>query len=384
MKKALFIGGTGVISGACVQLALEKGFDVTLLNRGNAPAPEGVRVIKCDIGDEAGVRKRLAGGADGGAYGSASAGRSGGIGTGTGTGGGAGYSAGGGGSAGDSAGAKSVLSALDAGGYDVVADFIVYRPEQAERDIRLFSGMCGQYIFISTTAAYQKPFGQPVITESTPLYNPYWQYARDKIACEQVLMEAYRNSGFPVTIVRPSHTYNERKVPVALHGKNGSWQILKRIIDGRPVIIPGDGLNWWTLTFSADFAVGFVGLMGNPHAVGEAVHITSDEKVTWNDVYNLYGRLLGRAPAIANIASRTLAKFDPSFEGTLLGDKANSVNFDNTKIKRLVPEFNATTRFDQGVRLSMEYFLTHKEMQTEDPEFDAFCDMVIEATGTPY
>ena len=346
MKKALFIGGTGVISGACVELALKKGFEVTLLNRGGKRAPDGVRVITCDVNDEAGVIQSLTRNAF--------------------------------------VGSKSALSNLAADSYDVVADFVVFRPEQAERDMRIFAERCGQYIFVSSTAAYQKPFGQPIITESTPLSNPYWQYARDKIACEQVLTEAYRNSGFPATIVRPSHTYNEKKVPVALHGKNGSWQILKRIIDGKPVVVPGDGLTWWTLTFSADFAAGFVGLMGNPHAIGEAVHITSDEKLTWNGVHELYGKLLGRKPAIANIASRTIAKFDPSFEGTLLGDKSNSVNFDNTKIKRLVPEFVAATRFDQGVSLAMEYILTHKDAQVEDPEFDAFCDMIIEATGTPY
>ena len=339
MKRALFIGGTGVISSACVKLALEKGFDVTLLNRGNNAAPEGVRVIKGDMNDEEGVRLKL--------------------------------SLGGGATAG-----RAILR-----DYDIVANFIAFTPEQVERDLRLFSGRVGQYIFISTAAAYQKPLGQSVITESTPQRNPYWQYARDKIACELKLMEAYREYGFPVTIVRPSHTYNEKKVPVAVHGKAGSWQVLKRIRDGKPVIIFGDGLTWWTFTFSADFATGFVGLMGNPHAIGEAVHITSDEKLTWNAAYGILGELMGRTPEIAHISCRTLIKFDPSLEGPLLGDKANSVNFDNSKIKRLVPEFSAPTRYDQGVRIAVEYTLAHKELQIEDPEFDAFCDKVIKATS---
>jgi nucleoside-diphosphate-sugar epimerase len=365
MKRALFIGGTGVISSACVKLALEKGFDVTLLNRGNSPAPDGARVITCDAGDEDGVRQKLFSGGDGG-------------------GGGGGVGAGGGGSAGGKNTDGLLGSALRRAewgslnrDYDIVADFIAYRPEQAERDLRLFSGRVGQYIFISTTAAYQKPLGQSVITESTPLYNPYWQYARDKIKCEQILMDAYRESGFPVTIVRPSHTYSEKKVPVAVHGRNGSWQILKRIIEGKPVIVHGDGLTWWTFTYNSDFAVGFTGLMGNPHAIGEAVHITSDEKLTWNASYHVLGGLLGREPVIANISSQMLMKFDPSLEGPLLGDKANSVNFDNTKIKRLVPEYTATTRFDQGARIAVEYTFAHKELQIEDPEFDAFCDKVI-------
>jgi nucleoside-diphosphate-sugar epimerase len=357
MKRALFIGGTGVISSACVKLAVEKGFDVTLLNRGNSPAPEGARVIACDVNseDEGSVREKLrqACGSGGG-----------------GSGGGSGGGGGGGGHGG----------CFD---FDVVADFIAFTPEQAERDIRLFSGRAGQYIFISTTSAYQKPFNLFVITESTPLRNDFWQYARDKIACEQKLTDAYRECGFPVTIVRPSHTYSEKKVPVALHGKAGSWQVLKRILGGKPVILPGDGLTWWTFTYNTDFAVGFVGLMGNPHAIGEAVHITSDEKLTWDASYHILGGILGREPIIANVASRTLVKFDASYEGPLLGDKANSVNFDNSKIKRLVPEFNAVVRYDQGARAAIEYAFAHKELQVEDPEFDAFCDMVIGATGAP-
>lgn len=361
MKKALFIGGTGVISSACVRRALEQGFDVTLLNRGNTPAPEGVRVIICDINDENSAWKKLM--PDG-----------------------AGISATDGIGVTSSAGASVTMKygymapgmAYGVNDYDIVANFAAYRPEQVERDIRLFSGRCGQYIFISSASAYQKPLTQPVITESTPLCNPYWQYARDKIACEAKLMEAYRNDGFPATIVRPSHTYSEKKVPVVLHGKAGSWQVLKRIIDGKPVIIPGDGLTWWTLTFNEDFANGFAGLMGNPCAIGEAVHITSDEKLTWNAEYEILGKLLGRAPVIIHIASDTLIKFDPSLEGPLLGDKSASVNYDNSKIKRLVPGFFAPTRFDQGAAAAVSYTLAHPELQIADTAFDAFCDMLAD------
>ncbi|MDR3120408.1 MAG: SDR family oxidoreductase [Clostridiales bacterium] len=328
MKKALFIGGTGTISGACTRRALEAGFEVTLLNRGSSPAPRGARQIVCDISDEAAVRAKLTG---------------------------------------------------EAAWFDVVADFIAFRPEQAERDVRLFSGAAGQYIFISSASVYQKPAAYYLITESTPLSNPYWQYARDKIACELTLMEAYRGSGFPVTIVRPSHTYNETKVPVAIHGKAGSWQVLRRILDGKPVLVPGDGLTWWTFTWSADFAAGFVGLMGNPHALGEAVHITSDEKLTWNAAYQTLGRALGREPLLAHVSVDTLKRFDPALEGPLLGDKANSVIFDNSKLKRLVPGFAATTRYDEGARAAVEYLLAHEALQNPDPEFDAFCDRVVSA-----
>lgn len=325
--KALLIGGTGTISTEISKRLVKLGWELTLLNRGNTGAfvPEGARVLKVDINDEAAVNQLL----------------------------------------GDEQ-------------FDVVADFIIFTPEQAQRDIRLFKGRTAQYIFISSASAYQKPLSSPHITESTPLFNPFWGYSRNKIAIEELLMGAYRNDGFPVTIVRPSHTYCERSMPLGLHGQKGSFSVLERIRTGKKIIVPGDGLSLWTVTHSRDFAVGFCGLMGNIHAIGEAIHITSDERLTWNQIHECVGRALGQAPKMVHIASETLAKLGPDWEGALIGDKSNTVLFDNSKIKRLVPEFCATTRFDQGAREVVEYVYSHPECQTPDPEFDAWCDAVIE------
>ena len=325
--KALFIGGTGTISTEISKLCVKKGWELTLLNRGNSSSrvPEGVRVLCADIHDEEAVRKVL--------------------------------------------GEET---------FDVVAEFIAFTTDDVERDIRLFSGKTQQYFFISSASAYQSPLSSPWITEGTPLYNPYWEYSRNKIACEDVLMRAYRNDGFPVTIVRPSHTYCERSVPVALHGSKGSFQILERIRQGKKVIVPGDGATLWTMTHSRDFAVAFVGLMGNAHALGEVFHITSDESVTWNQAHEAIGRALGVKPKLVHIASETLGMLNLEWVGALIGDKSNTVLFDNTKIKRAVPEYNATTRFDQGAREAVEYIYAHPECQTPDPEFDEWCDKVIE------
>ena len=229
-RKALFIGGTGTISSAITrQLAAEGKWDLTLLNRGNraAAVPEGVNLMKADINDEA-----------------------------------------------------AVAELLEGTQWDCVCDFIGFTPDQVERDWRLFRGRTKQYMYISSASAYQKPAASPFITEGTPLVNPYWQYSRNKIACEDFLMEKHRTEGYPVTIIRPSHTYDERSVPLGVHGDFGSWQVLKRMLDGKPVIIHGDGTSQWTLTHNTDFAKGFIGLMGNPHALGNAFHITSDETLT--------------------------------------------------------------------------------------------------------
>lgn len=326
--QALFIGGTGTISTAITNLAVSSRIELTLLNRGHNTqnVPKGVKVIQADINDEEKV--------------------------------------------------KTLLSGMH---FDVVADFIGFVPSQVERDIRLFSGRTSQYIYISSASAYQKPASNYLITESTPLANPYWQYSRDKIACENLLMTAYRENGFPVTIVRPSHTYGDKSVPVAVHGNKGNWQVLVRILHGKPIIVHGDGLSLWTFTHNTDFAKAFIGLMNNPHAIGEAVHITSDESVTWNAAYDTIGRILGKEVKKVHIASEFLASCEPRFEGELLGDKANSVVFDNTKIKRLVPGFIAAVRFDQGVKRTIEYVLAHEECRIADPEFDTWCDKVIHA-----
>lgn len=326
--KALFIGGTGTISTAVSKLAIEKGWELYLLNRGNnsAKVPKGAKVIVADINDEDAVAELV----------------------------------------------KDIK-------FDVVADFIGYVPAHIERDIRLFSNKTKQFIFISSASAYQKPLSYYKINESTPLSNPYWEYSRNKIACEELFMSEYRKNGFPITIVRPSHTYSEEKIPVAIHGSKGSWQVIDRIMKGKPVIIPGDGTSLWTLTYNTDFAKAFVQIMGNSGAIGEAVHITSDEVLTWNKIYDCIGEALNVEVNKMHVATDFLVKCNSDLEGGLLGDKSNCTLFDNSKIKRLAPDFVATVRFDDGIKKCIEYVLSHSELQTADEEFDLFCDRVIEA-----
>jgi nucleoside-diphosphate-sugar epimerase len=262
--------------------------------------------------------------------------------------------------------------------FDVVADFIAFTPEHVEKDYAIFKDLCKQYIFISSASAYQKPLSSYLITESTPLANPFWEYSRNKIACEEFLMSKYRENGFPITIVRPSHTYDERSVPLGVHGNNGSWQVVKRMIEGKPVIIHGDGTSLWTMTHNSDFARAFTGLMGNSHAIGEAVQITSDETLDWNGISRAIAAALNVPLKAVHVPSDFLAQNGPyDFTGGLLGDKAHSVVFDNTKLKRLVPGFCATVRFDQGIKQTIAHVLSHKECQTEDAEFDSWCDKVI-------
>jgi len=328
--KILFIGGTGIISTAISKKLINSGeHELFIVNRGNRNdvLPSGFKSIKCDINDEAAASKLLA----------------------------------------DMK-------------FDVVADFIAFVPSQLERDYRLFAGKTKQFIFISSASAYQKPLSDYRITEGTPLSNPYWEYSRNKIACEDYLMKMYRDEGFPVTIVRPSHTYDERSIPLGVHGSKGSWQVAKRILEGKPVIIHGDGTSLWTMTHNSDFADAFIGLMGNIHAIGESVQITSDESVTWNQVYSSIADALGVELKPYFVSSTFLAKCSNyDFTGGLIGDKANSVVFDNSKLKRLVPEFTAKVRFDQGVKMTIDNVLKNPELQKEDPEFDAWCDRVITA-----
>ena len=327
--KILLIGGTGTISMAVTRRLAAQGHEVFLLNRGTRSAglPESVTVLRGDISNEAENAKLL-----------------------------------------------------DGMQVDAVGEFIGFTPDQVQRDVRLFSGKTRQYLYISSASAYQKPLSESVITESTPLCNPYWQYSRDKIACEEYLMQQYRENGFPVTIIRPSHTYDERSVPLGVHGKNGSWQVVRRIMEGKPIIIHGDGTSLWTITHNSDFAKGYCGLVGNIHAIGQAYHITSDERVTWNQIYQCIADTLGVPLKACHIPSDFLAAIsDYDFEGSLIGDKACTVNFDNTKIKRAVPEFRADIRADQGIRQTVQHILAHPELQTPDPEFDAWCDRVITA-----
>ena len=328
--KILLIGGTGTISSAITRQLAEGGHELWLLNRGNRKneVPANVRQVICDINDEAEVMRQT--------------------------------------------GAEV---------FDAVCEFIGFLPSQVERDIRLFTGRTRQYVYISSASAYNKPAASHVITEGTTLANPYWEYSRNKIACEELLMRTYRETGFPVTIVRPSHTYCERGVPVSVHGPKGSWQVLKRMMEGKPVLVQGDGSSLWTLTWNEDFARGFIGLLGNPKAIGEAFQIMSDEQLTWNQVYQSVAFALGVTFKPYYVSSEFLAAVSPKaydFTGNLLGDKSVTVVFDCTKLKRAVPGFCATTRFDEGVRRCVAYLQSHPELQEEDPEFDAWCDRVIE------
>lgn len=326
---ALLIGGTGTISLAITQLLAKRGWEVHLLNRGSrkAEVPQGVHWIQADMNDE-----------------------------------------------------QAVAEILRGRHFDCVCQFIGFQREQVERDIRLFQGKTNQYLYISSASAYHKPVMDYRITEGTSLANPYWEYSRDKIACEEVLMKAYREKQFPVTIIRPSHTYDNRNVPLGVHGKNGSYQVIKRMLEGKPVIIHGDGTSLWTMTHNSDFAKGYVGLMGNPHAIGEAFQITNDESLTWNQIYETIAKVLGVELKACHVASEFLAatgKYD--LLGSLIGDKANSVVFDNAKLKRAVPDFVPTVRFEEGIRDTIANILAHPELQREDPEFDEWCDRVIEA-----
>jgi len=329
--KILMIGGTGTISSAITRQLAESGHDLWLLNRGNRrnEVPSGVTQVIADIDDTAEVLRQI----------------------------------------GDEQ-------------FDAVCEFIGFVPEQVQRDIRLFSGRTRQYVYISSASAYNKPAANHVITEGTTLANPHWEYSRNKIACEELLMKAYRDDAFPVTIVRPSHTYCERSVPVSVHGPKGSWQVLKRMLDGKPVIIQGDGSSLWTLTWNEDFARGFIGLLGNPKTIGEAFQIMSDEQLSWTQVYQCVANALGVELKPYYVSSAFLAKAAPSeydFEGNLLGDKSVTVVFDCTKLKRAVPGFKAVVRFDEGVRRCVAYLKAHPELQQEDPDFDAWCDRVIAA-----
>jgi len=326
--KVLFIGGTGIISTAVTQLAAERGIDLYLLNRGQSKklVPSDVKVIKGDIRDR-----------------------------------------------------KSASELLKLHDFDVVVNWVAYVPTHVEADIEFFRGKVGQYIFISSASAYQKPPTHWLITESMPLANPYWQYSRDKIACEDRLMDEYRDNGFPVTIVRPSLTYGVTMIPAAINSWQKPWTIVDRMRKGKKVIIHGDGLTLWTMTHNTDFAKGFLGLMGNVQSIGNAVHITSDEALTWNQIYQAIADAAGVEHKPVYIPSDFIAKIDSEHTGTLLGDKSCCAVFDNTKIKRLVPDFVATVPFARGVQRSVEWFEADEERCVVDEEYNKFMDRTIAA-----
>jgi len=326
--KALFIGGTGLISQAVSRLAVERGIELYLLNRGRRGEffPAGARQIVADARDGASLRK-----------------------------------------------------AIGAMEFDVVADWIAFTPDQIESDIELFKGRAGQFFFISSASAYQKPLTHYLVTESTPLANPFWQYSRDKIACEEILNRAYREEGFPVTIVRPSLTYGDTQIPAAVGSWEHPWTLVDRMRRGKKIIVQGDGTSLWTMTHNSDLAKGFVGLMGNMHAIGHAFHITSDEVLSWDQIVGAIGRAAGAEPKIVHVASDFLAAADPEALGGLVGDKSQCAVFDNSKIKAFVPGYVATTPFSEGIARSVRWFEAHPEICTIDDAFNDFSDRVIAA-----
>jgi nucleoside-diphosphate-sugar epimerase len=325
--KVLFIGGTGIISTACTQLALARGHNLTVLNRARRKSTSAARQITVDVNDSAAVK-----------------------------------------------------SALGTERWDAVVDFIAFTPADIEQRLAWFRGRTAQYIFISSASAYQKPPGDWLITESTPLVNPYWDYSRNKIACEDRLMQALREESFPLTIVRPSFTYGETLVPLAMNGWPKTFTAVDRMRRGQPVIVPGDGLTLWTMTHNSDFAKALVGLLGHKGALGQAFHITSDEALTWNQIYQTVAEAAGVAQLkLVHIPSDFIAACVPSAVGGLLGDKANCAIFDNSKIKRFVPDFVAITRFSEGIAQSIKWFDADPARQEIDAEANATWDKLIAA-----
>jgi len=319
--KVLFIGGTGVISSACTQLAVDRGIELYLLNRGQSfrSVPDKVNVIMGDIRDSG-----------------------------------------------------SVARILSDQTFDVVVNWVAFNAGHIETDLELFMNRTSQYIFISSASAYQTPPASLPVTESTPLSNPFWQYSRDKIACEDRLMTAYHKQGFPVTIVRPSHTYDCTMLPV-----HGRYTIVDRMRKGKKVIIQGDGSSVWVLTHNRDFATGFMGLVGNKNAIGEAFHITSDELLTWNQIFTLIAQAAGITADIVHIPSDVIARYDPEWGAGMLGDKMHSMIFDNTKIKKIVPDFSADIPFRQGVKEIMDWFDNDPKRQSVDPAVNNMIDKII-------
>jgi nucleoside-diphosphate-sugar epimerase len=323
--KVLFIGGTGNISLACTRLLAERGVDLSLFVRESQSIelPPGVRIIRGDIRE------------------------------------------------------KTSAAVLGGHRFDVVVDWIAFKPEHIEADIALFRHNVGQYIFISSASAYQKPSSHYVTTEKTPLANPYWEYSRDKIRCEERLYQEHGDSGFRVTIVRPSHTYGETRIPCVLAGHG--YTLVDRILRGRKIIVHGDGQSLWTLTHNTDFAQGFCGLLGHEAAIGESFHITSDEVLTWNQIYQTIGEAVGVKPDIVHVPSDFVAAFDSTAGAGLLGDKAWSMVFDNSKIKRFVPDFEARVSFAEGIRRAIAWFQADAGRQVVEEPRNILMDRILQA-----
>jgi nucleoside-diphosphate-sugar epimerase len=323
--RVLFIGGTGNISTAVSRLAVSRGIELFLCNRGQRRVEvDGARNIRADINDESTVR-----------------------------------------------------AALGDMQFDAVVNWVAFEPRDVERDMKLFAGRARQYVFISSASAYEKPPRTPVVTESTPLKNPYWQYSRDKIACEDLLVRAYRELDFPMTIVRPSLTYDS-VLPIAIGGW-GCATLLDRLKAGREIIVHGDGTSLWTVTHAEDFAKGFVPLLGNPLAIGQSYHITSDEVLTWNQIYGSIADALGVTANIVHVPSDFIAAVEPAAGPGLLGDKAHSVIFDNSKIRSVAPDFVATIPFFCGIRRTVAWFEADRARWIVRPEVNAAMDRILAA-----
>jgi len=330
MMKILFIGGTGLISSACSELAVQRGMDLTILNRSVShkhPAPVGAHLL---VGDVHGDPNQIA-------------------------------------------------ALLQGQHFDAVVDWVAFTPDDILRDLKLFKGRTGQFVFISSASAYQKPVGHYLITEETPLENPFWQYSRDKIACERLLMREYHENSFPATIIRPTLTYGVSQIPLV----EGSWQhpytLIDRIRRGQKVIVPGDGTSLWVTTWNGDFAKGLVGLLGRSDALGEAFHITSDEVLTWDQLFTQADQAAGVEPHIVHIASDLIAAYDPEAVGSLIGDKVNSVVFDNSKIKRFVPDFVCEVPWAEGMRRAVAWFDAEASRRTIDEPMNHLWDTILAA-----
>ncbi len=323
MLKVLFIGGTGIISSACSQLAIEQGIDLYLLNRGKSSrvAPPTATILNGDIRDPESVRTAMAG-----------------------------------------------------HDFDVVVNWIAFTPDHIETDLDLFRGRTHQYIFISSASAYQTPPRTLPVTESTPLHNPFWAYSRNKIACEERLMQAYRDEGFPMTVVRPSHTYDQTLLPM-----HGGYTVINRMRQGKKVVVHGDGTSLWTMTHHRDFAQGFVGLLGNSRALGDTFQITSDEWLTWNQIFTLAAAAAKTEAHLVHVPSDFINHFDPDWGAGLLGDKTHSMIFDNSKIKRLVPNYVAAIPFEQGAREIMAWYDADPSRQVINEKLDNTIDTIIRA-----
>jgi nucleoside-diphosphate-sugar epimerase len=322
--RVLFIGGTGVISSACSRVAVEHGIDLFVLNRGRStdrPLPLGVTTLQADVREPRSVRQEI----------------------------------------------KDLL-------FDAVVDWVAFTPDQVRTDIELFSGRTGQYVFISSASAYQTPPARVPVTESTPLRNPFWAYSRGKIACEDLLVAAYREQGFPATIVRPSHTYDQTTVPF-----DGRWTVLGRMLAGKPVIVHGDGTSLWTLTHHEDFARAFVPLLAHPRTLGEAIQITSDDVLTWNQIAEALAAALGVSARVVHVPSDAIAAADPDWGAGLLGDKAHSMIFDNAKVRGLVPGWRAVIPFEQGAREIADWYRADPARQVTDARLDAVMDKLAAA-----